>query len=415
MTIYARHFLMAVVVAFGLAVHSSMAQLYTENFDDINAALRWQANAMPQGLTNPDGSAVPFTDFHADFAFDYSSVGIPAAPNTTDGSTVGMKLQANLIEGVFGGGSASPLDQNFEGSYKLTFDYWGNYTGDPTTGLETGGIGQSNLSTFGIMTNGMTATYAGAGDGLWFAGTVDGGSSSDYRAYSVERVVSYQYPPADGIIEDTHATYYAESRNNTADLYANNFGGAMAPSEQLALFPQQLGATPAGSLGMEWHQVEIRKDGTTVDWIVDGIKLITVETAEFTSPPGGGNILFGHADINSSISEDAGIDLLFTLIDNIKVEVLEDEPGLAGDYNMNGTVDAADYTVWKDSFGSTSDLAADGNGNGEIDAADYTIWKDNFGNTGAVASVASVPEPSCLAMLGFGAIVLLRRRITLVP
>ncbi|MCA9187966.1 MAG: dockerin type I repeat-containing protein [Planctomycetales bacterium] len=66
---------------------------------------------------------------------------------------------------------------------------------------------------------------------------------------------------------------------------------------------------------------------------------------------------------------------------------------LSGDYNGNGTVDAADYTVWKDSFGSTGELAADGNGNGEIDAADYTIWKDNFG---AGATIASVPEPTSL-------------------
>ncbi|MCA9188726.1 MAG: dockerin type I repeat-containing protein, partial [Planctomycetales bacterium] len=44
-----------------------------------------------------------------------------------------------------------------------------------------------------------------------------------------------------------------------------------------------------------------------------------------------------------------------------------------GDYNGNGIVDAADYTVWKDTFGSSDDLIADGNGNGIVDAADYTI------------------------------------------
>ena len=51
------------------------------------------------------------------------------------------------------------------------------------------------------------------------------------------------------------------------------------------------------------------------------------------------------------------------------------------DYNGNGEVDAADYTVWKDSFGMSvpPGSGADGNGNGVIDAADYTIWKDDFG------------------------------------
>jgi hypothetical protein len=54
---------------------------------------------------------------------------------------------------------------------------------------------------------------------------------------------------------------------------------------------------------------------------------------------------------------------------------------LAGDYNLDGTVDAADYTVWKDTEGSQTDLRADGNGDGVVDEADQAVWKANSGRT----------------------------------
>ncbi|MEZ6104420.1 MAG: hypothetical protein R3E01_36240 [Pirellulaceae bacterium] len=74
-------------------------------------------------------------------------------------------------------------------------------------------------------------------------------------------------------------------------------------------------------------------------------------------------------------------------------------PFVAGDFSGNTTVDAADYTIWKDNFGSSTNLAADGNRNGIIDAADYTIWKDNFGNTLLNSAANSVPEPCSIGLL----------------
>lgn len=70
---------------------------------------------------------------------------------------------------------------------------------------------------------------------------------------------------------------------------------------------------------------------------------------------------------------------------------------LSGDYNNDEVVDAADYTIWRDAFGSTSDLAADGNDDGVINTADYAIWTANYGNAVAdfISSTSvSVPEPS---------------------
>src|SRR5262249_37648130 len=94
-----------------------------------------------------------------------------------------------------------------------------------------------------------------------------------------------------------------------------------------------------------------------------------------------------------------------------------DAAGVPGDYNGNGIVDAGDYTVWRDTLGSTTNLAADGNGNGVIDAGDYGVWKANFGNhSGSGASAnAAVPEPATLTLLFLAAAIipLRRRRIAL--
>ncbi len=82
--------------------------------------------------------------------------------------------------------------------------------------------------------------------------------------------------------------------------------------------------------------------------------------------------------------------------------------GLPGDYNYNGVVDAADYTVWRDSLGQTGTLlAADGDRDGEVTESDYTYWKVRFGNTagsgaGSLAVMPAVPEPAGIVLVGLG-------------
>jgi hypothetical protein len=76
----------------------------------------------------------------------------------------------------------------------------------------------------------------------------------------------------------------------------------------------------------------------------------------------------------------------------------------AGDYNRDGVVDLGDYTVWRDTLGSTTLLAADGNNSGTVDGPDFAVWRNDFGlratpkTTGSLQS-SSVPEPGGMPTL----------------
>lgn len=80
--------------------------------------------------------------------------------------------------------------------------------------------------------------------------------------------------------------------------------------------------------------------------------------------------------------------------DGVTLNVSNVTPGnLTGDYNNNGIVDAADYTVWRDNLGSFTTLPGDTTP-GFVSQSDYTVWKSNFGAVGSAATT-SIPEPAC--------------------
>jgi len=123
-------------------------------------------------------------------------------------------------------------------------------------------------------------------------------------------------------------------------------------------------------------------------------------------------------DINS-IGEVTQVSIVTTVLRDDFIEPNSvDPPGNPGDYDLNGIVEANDYTMWQDTLGqSVLDPydGADGNGNLVIDLDDYQVWKQNYGNTfpGYGAGVA-VPEPSNLVFVVWLAIFYLRIDLQLV-
>lgn len=93
------------------------------------------------------------------------------------------------------------------------------------------------------------------------------------------------------------------------------------------------------------------------------------------------------------------------------------EPKFSGDYNEDGVVDAADYTVWRDSQGASgAGLAADGDDNGVVNDEDYALWAANYGTTiSSSTSATAVPEPTSLLLFSMALIVALVPQIERQP
>ena len=80
-------------------------------------------------------------------------------------------------------------------------------------------------------------------------------------------------------------------------------------------------------------------------------------------------------------------------------------PLAPGDYNGNGTVDTADFVIWRKALGqsnmTTIGFLADGDGDGQVDEDDYNIWLANYGETSirGPLGAAGIPEPATWLML----------------
>jgi autotransporter-associated beta strand protein len=77
-------------------------------------------------------------------------------------------------------------------------------------------------------------------------------------------------------------------------------------------------------------------------------------------------------------------------------------PGLPGDFNSDGKVDAGDYVTWRKNNGTNNALANDGGLGTPIGPSHFNLWRANFGNPPGAGSgldgAAGVPEPSGVSL-----------------
>jgi hypothetical protein len=144
----------------------------------------------------------------------------------------------------------------------------------------------------------------------------------------------------------------------------------------------------------DFHTFRVAREPNSVDWLVwrDGIPVGHI----IDSDQGAGGEEFLQVGDGSSINIGGPtVELDYVRFDNTGA-FSPISPLLLGDYNDDGVVDAADYTVWRDGAELFNDETP-GNQPG-----DYDVWKAHFGESrdvgvGSVAGV--VPEPSSLCLV----------------
>ncbi len=302
--------LLAATVIILISCVSVEAALFSDNFD-VDSSANWNI------LTSSADTSVTF-------AFDYSTVGVPASPNG-GGSTLGVRMAANIVSPT--GAEAvtlSPVGQSFSGSYQLKFDMWVNANG-PFPG---GGAGSTEFFTTGIGHDDTTVNRGGAtGTGGWFAVTGEGGSSRDYRAY---KGAGEQFAESGQFLAGNSSA--GGGAHNASDPHYAAFGNidvAVAVPLQ-----GQTGITGPGTAAFAWHEVTVTVDGATALWSIDGLDIARLDPTIGADFALNGNIAVGYMDIFSSVSGDSA--LSFGLIDNLEVVVFVPEPATMTMFLMGG-------------------------------------------------------------------------------
>ena len=300
---------------------NAQTQVYFNNFDTDDSA-NWAVNIVV-GTAKTNSS----TSYNgADFNFDYSTVGIPPAPNSTGGTTKGLKLWANLgTGGLFPAGtSVSPTNFPITDNFEMHWDLWLNNTRLGGT-TEFGGAGYGTAGTSAqVAGNAFDSTVVGV--------LTDHGSSASVRAYGSLHSISYQDGyfiigsntnvaggPPNGDPSSGYV-YAGTNRNSANSYYAPFFPSTTPPQAQTNLFPRQTGyASPLGSCNFAWRDMSMRKVANVLTFRIDGNLIATVDTTD-AGVLGGQYLLFNMFDFNAGGNSDIdSTNLQFAVFDNIRV------------------------------------------------------------------------------------------------
>lgn len=201
-------------------------------------------------------------------------------------------------------------------------------------------------------------------------------------------------------VSDAPVTFdYYRVQSTNGSLLTSNFNGTTGWN---SLSDQGVDAIGAG-LGESWDEVT---EASSASRLVEQFLL-----GDTTLAPGQ-SVSLG-APVNPAILNNQLNSLLFRFGgpsyegEGLGQVIFENLSALIGDYNQNGVVDAADYTIWRNRVGQPANSLPnrDPNNGGNIGPDDYASWKANFGaQLGVGSGGQNVPEPAavvlCLVAIG---------------
>ena len=176
---------------------------------------------------------------------------------------------------------------------------------------------------------------------------------------------------------------------NASITFFGQFTGDPGAEAQIQFFFSE---EPIGALEPGSHEVEI-------DLTTGGLHTQTGDIKGYDEFLDAGFVPSGFQIYINKSGQFMNPDFAWTVyIDNIRVGRLI--AGIPGDFNEDGSVDAADYVVWRKSEGTENALPNDNGLGTPIGAEHYNLWRTKFGAPAAANSSASaVPEPASALVL----------------
>jgi hypothetical protein len=348
---------------------------------------------------SPDGTS--------NFQFDYVAAGLPLAPRSSGADTKGLRLTANDSAGVTDALTVFHNTNVSANQYRLRVDVWINFL-RLTGSTEHAHVGVGGN---GSTTNSLFTPVSGSGSFIGFDG--DGGSASDYRWFRAAANTPTDEAGQNTTLPNSHRSYLGNGSNNvlasTPAVIPSPFWGELFPAGPgpIATRPTVAGG---GVPSNRWTTLQIDVDQVNgwVGYFFDG-------TLAFLGRFSGrldGLVSLGIGDLFTSI-DDPVLTEAYVLYDNLVVEDFATAGGGYGDSNADGTIDAADYTVWRDSLGASvaAGTIPDASVNGVIDQADYKVWSSYYGLVSRPSPSIAIPEPTCTLLAGVAAFGVSRRKL----